>query len=44
MAASVESFLALTTARLAPRTVDAYRRDLADFCRWLEESGRKSVV
>ena len=33
---SVESFLALSTARLAPRTVDAYRRDLADFCVWLE--------
>lgn len=32
---SVESFLALSTARLAPRTVDAYRRDLADFCGWL---------
>jgi integrase/recombinase XerD len=28
----VESFLALSTARLAPRTVDAYRRDLADVC------------
>ena len=37
MDTSVESFLALSTARLAPRTVDAYRRDLADFCRWLEE-------
>jgi integrase/recombinase XerD len=29
---AVESFLALSTARLAPRTVDAYRRDLADLC------------
>jgi integrase/recombinase XerD len=28
----VESFLALSTARLAPRTVEAYRRDLADLC------------
>ncbi|MFN2629141.1 MAG: tyrosine recombinase [Gaiellaceae bacterium] len=28
---AVESFLALTAARLAPRTVDAYRRDLAHF-------------
>jgi len=28
----VESFLALSAARLAPRTVDAYRRDLADVC------------
>ncbi len=35
---SVESFLALSTARLAPRTVDAYKRDLADFCRWLDDS------
>ncbi|MCW2976767.1 MAG: tyrosine recombinase XerD subunit, partial [Actinomycetia bacterium] len=36
MDTSVESFLALSIARLAPRTVDAYRRDLADFSRWLE--------
>ena len=35
MDTSVESFLALSTARLAPPTVDAYRRDLADFCGWL---------
>jgi integrase/recombinase XerD len=32
---SVESFLALSTARLAPRTVEAYRHDLADFSAWL---------
>jgi integrase/recombinase XerD len=32
---SVDSFLALSTARLAPRTVEAYRRDLAAFCEWL---------
>ncbi len=32
---SVASFLALSAARLAPRTVDAYGRDLADFCTWL---------
>jgi len=38
MDTSVESFLALSTARLAPRTVDAYRRDLADFSDWLETS------
>jgi integrase/recombinase XerD len=38
MDTSVESFLALSTARLAPRTVDAYRRDLADFCSWLDGS------
>jgi integrase/recombinase XerD len=37
MDTSVESFLALSTARLAPRTVDAYRRDLADFRAWLQE-------
>jgi integrase/recombinase XerD len=36
MDASVESFLALSTARLAPRTVEAYRRDLEDFCTWLD--------
>ena len=38
MDTSVESFLALSTARLAPRTVDAYRRDLADFSDWLKTS------
>jgi integrase/recombinase XerD len=32
---AVESFLALSTARLAPRTVEAYRRDLADVSAWL---------
>jgi integrase/recombinase XerD len=32
---AVESFLALASARLAPRTVDAYRRDLADLSTWL---------
>jgi integrase/recombinase XerD len=31
----VDSFLALSAARLAPRTVEAYRRDLSDFSRWL---------
>jgi integrase/recombinase XerD len=35
---SVESFLALSTARLAPRTVEAYRRDLADFSAWLQST------
>jgi integrase/recombinase XerD len=35
---AVDSFLALSTARLAPRTVDAYRRDLADFSAWLGAS------
>jgi len=32
---AVESFLALASARLAPQTVDAYRRDLADLSAWL---------
>jgi integrase/recombinase XerD len=32
---AVESFLALSTTRLAPRTVDAYRRDLGQFDAWL---------
>jgi integrase/recombinase XerD len=35
---AVDSFLALAAARLAPRTVDAYRRDLADLSAWLERS------
>jgi integrase/recombinase XerD len=33
--AAVDSFLALSTARLAPRTVEAYRRDLSAFAAWL---------
>ena len=32
---AVDSFLALSAARLAPRTVEAYRRDLAAFSAWL---------
>jgi integrase/recombinase XerD len=32
---AVEGFLALSAARLAPRTVDAYRRDLAHLADWL---------
>ena len=32
---ALESFLALLAARRAPRTVDAYRRDLADFAAFL---------
>jgi integrase/recombinase XerD len=32
----VEGFLALLAARRAPRTVDAYKRDLAAFGAWLE--------
>jgi len=31
---AVEAFLALSEARLAPATVDAYRRDLAHFANW----------
>jgi integrase/recombinase XerD len=38
MDAAVDSFLALSTARLAPRTVEAYRRDLAAFAAWLGAS------
>jgi integrase/recombinase XerD len=36
--AAVDSFLALSTARLAPKTVDAYRRDLADLATFLKRS------
>jgi integrase/recombinase XerD len=35
---SVDSFLALSAARLAPRTVEAYRRDLAHLAAWLDRS------
>jgi integrase/recombinase XerD len=35
MSSAVDSFLALSTARLAPRTVDAYKRDLRDLETWL---------
>jgi integrase/recombinase XerD len=35
MSSAVDSFLALSTARLAPRTVDAYKRDLRDLEAWL---------
>jgi integrase/recombinase XerD len=34
----VDAFLALAATRLAPRTVDAYRRDLADLEAWLGRS------
>jgi integrase/recombinase XerD len=33
---AVDSFLALSAARLAPRTLEAYRRDLADLARFLD--------
>jgi integrase/recombinase XerD len=35
MSAAVDSFLALSAARLAPRTVDAYKRDLRHLEAWL---------
>jgi integrase/recombinase XerD len=35
MSPAVESFLVLSAARLAPRTVEAYRSDLADLEAWL---------
>jgi integrase/recombinase XerD len=35
---AVESFLVLSAARLAPRTVEAYRRDLHDLTRYLKTS------
>ncbi|HLX32926.1 MAG TPA: site-specific tyrosine recombinase XerD [Gaiellaceae bacterium] len=35
---AVEGFLALAAARLAPRTVEAYRRDLAHLAAWLGRS------
>ena len=35
MPSAVDSFLALSAARLAPRTVDAYKRDLRDLEAWL---------
>ena len=31
----LDTFLAVSRARLAPRTVDSYRRDLEDFARGL---------
>ena len=43
MDAAVESFLALSTARLAPRTVDAYRRDLSSFATWLGASPARAT-
>jgi integrase/recombinase XerD len=38
MADPVDSFLALSATRLAPKTVDAYRRDLADLTAYLKRS------
>src|SRR5688500_11127170 len=31
----VQRFLAVSAARLAPRTIDSYRRDLTAFAEWL---------
>jgi integrase/recombinase XerD len=43
MDAAVDSFLALSTARLAPRTVDAYRRDLSACAAWLGDSPARAT-
>ncbi|MFL5913152.1 MAG: tyrosine recombinase [Gaiellaceae bacterium] len=40
---AVDSFLALATTRLAPRTVDAYRRDLVDVAAFLDGSPEKAT-
>ena len=40
---AVDSFLALSTTRLAPRTVDAYRRDLVDVAVFLGGSPEKAT-
>jgi integrase/recombinase XerD len=40
---AVDSFLALSATRLAPRTVEAYRRDLADAAAFLEASPDKAT-
>jgi integrase/recombinase XerD len=40
---AVDSFLALSATRLAPRTVDAYKRDLADVSAFLEGSPDKAT-
>jgi integrase/recombinase XerD len=40
---AVDSFLALSATRLAPATVDAYRRDLADAAEFLQGSPAKAT-
>jgi integrase/recombinase XerD len=40
---AVDSFLALSATRLAPRTVDAYRRDLVDVAVFLGGSPEKAT-
>jgi integrase/recombinase XerD len=42
--AAVESFLVLSAARLAPKTIDAYRRDLASFAEHLEGSPAEATA
>jgi integrase/recombinase XerD len=39
---AVEGFLALGAARLAPKTVEAYRRDLTHFTAWLAQHGGRA--
>jgi integrase/recombinase XerD len=41
---AVDGFLALVAARLAPRTVEAYRRDLAHLADWLGRSPAEASV
>ena len=40
---AVDSFLALSAMRLAPKTVDAYRRDLADVTAFLQASPARAT-
>jgi integrase/recombinase XerD len=40
----IETFLAVSAARLAPRTVDAYRRDLTAFGTWLGHAPSTATV
>jgi len=44
MSADVDSFLALSATRLAPRTVEAYRRDLRDLERWLDDGAANATA
>ena len=41
---AVEGFLALSAARLAPRTVEAYRRDLEHLAQWLGGSPAEATA
>jgi len=40
----VEGFLAVSAARLAPRTVEAYRRDLESLSSWLGKPGARATT